>query len=110
MKNDRVHYAWATALFALPPSSAPRSWKKWYDSQSWRQKRRYRWFHRVNRWDDRVTDNQWPERLYAPDWVQKALCLVFGHHPERDQCGIPAHDFCAYCGKPMPNQAGGARE
>lgn len=26
-----------------------------------------------------------------------ALCEVIGHEVERDQCGIPDHDFCLWC-------------
>ena len=36
-----------------------------------------------------------------------ALCLIVGHSPIADQCGIPDHDYCAYCMKVMPGQ--GAR-
>lgn len=33
-------------------------------------------------------------------WI---LCKIYGHEPERDQCGIPEHDFCGWCNRPMPN-------
>lgn len=29
--------------------------------------------------------------------------FVGAHQPERDQCGIPAHDRCFWCGKSMPD-------
>lgn len=33
-------------------------------------------------------------------WI---LCKIYGHEPERDQCGIPEHDFCGWCNRSMPN-------
>jgi hypothetical protein len=29
--------------------------------------------------------------------------FVGAHEPERDQCGIPAHDYCVWCGTSTPN-------
>ena len=31
--------------------------------------------------------------------------LAGGHHASKDNCGIPEHDLCSFCGKSMPNQA-----
>lgn len=60
------------------------------------------------------------DEVYLPDWVDTkprldALlhglifewpCHVLGaHYAIGDQCGIPAHDYCAWCQKGMPNQA-----
>lgn len=37
---------------------------------------------------------------------KRVLCLLLGgHKPVRDQCGIPEHDFCIWCGDPMPHAA-----
>lgn len=36
-------------------------------------------------------------------WI---ACKAAGHEPERDPCGDPDHDHCAWCKKSMPNQAG----
>lgn len=53
----------------------------------------------------------------APDWVSDALdsvvvrpskwvlCQIYGHEPERDQCGMPEHDFCLWCNRSMPYMA-----
>lgn len=52
------------------------------------------------------------ERLHADwlwDWwplqpMHAAVCRVYGHRPERDQCGIPAHDYCGWCRASTPGQ------
>jgi hypothetical protein len=36
----------------------------------------------------------------------RELCDVTGHAPERDQCGIPEHDFCMWCQTRLPGAAG----
>jgi len=47
----------------------------------------------------------WPEFLWGVEpWWQRLGCLLFGHVPIPDQCGIPDHDYCAYCQKSMPGQ------
>lgn len=35
-------------------------------------------------------------------WI---LCKVYGHEATPDQCGIPEHDFCVWCNRPMPCMA-----
>lgn len=47
------------------------------------------------------TDKDWVERLHYP--LQRAICTIHGHVPERDQCMRPEHDFCLWCHKSMPN-------
>ncbi|HEY6018638.1 MAG TPA: hypothetical protein VIY48_01745 [Candidatus Paceibacterota bacterium] len=59
---------------------------------------------RAHRWlMFKFEDNKW----WAPWWLegllQKTLCFLTGHTPERDQCGIPDHDYCLWCQKSMPN-------
>lgn len=51
----------------------------------------------------------WSVQDRTEEAVKTVLCLVFGHRPTRDVCGMPAHDHCVSCGKPMPFAAGGAR-
>lgn len=34
----------------------------------------------------------------------KVVCLFYGHYIIGDQCGIPEHRYCTYCGKSMPNK------
>lgn len=37
------------------------------------------------------------------EWVHSLICRVNDQHwPERDQCGMPEHDYCLGCGRPMP--------
>ena len=36
----------------------------------------------------------------------RICCAIWGHQPERDQCGIPDHDFCLWCLRRMPGAAG----
>jgi hypothetical protein len=51
---------------------------------------------------------------WTPEWftttAARTCCRIWGHDPIADQCGIPAHDFCGWCQKTMPNQAPRARE
>ena len=56
-----------------------------------------------NRWDGKVPD--W--LLYSgwADWWWRAVCLIWSHSPICDQCNLPEHDYCAWCGKPMPGAA-----
>lgn len=64
---------------------------------------------------DRLGDRFGDSRVFAkwtgPLWavadrvesaVAKALCLVAGHEPVRDQCNRPEHDHCIWCKKLMP--------
>lgn len=51
--------------------------------------------------NDRIAD----ALLGVTEFAQKVLCRVLGHMPIADQCGIPAHDYCAWCNKSMPDQA-----
>lgn len=61
-----------------------------------------------------ITKLRWliESRTYDKDWFpwwiddvwQWILCQVFGHGPSPDHCGIPAHDYCVWCQKSMPNQ------
>lgn len=72
--------------------------------------------HRLRQW---LTDGQYDRWVVdAPDgnWRWKlgtaieepglrAICLIVGHDPEQDQCGIPEHDFCMTCRKLTPSKA-----
>ena len=49
-----------------------------------------------------TTDRPWLYRVEDP--LQRLLCVVFGHDPIRDECGLPEHDYCGWCLKPTPNQ------
>jgi hypothetical protein len=67
----------------------------------------------LSRWLwDIEPDRRWTEAEVNSDQledfeqrVKTWACEEFvgAHQPERDQCGIPAHDFCLWCGKSMPN-------
>lgn len=56
---------------------------------------RYKWAWAI--------EGRWPE---TPWWIlnlwQWLGCKLLGHVPIPDQCGIPDHDFCAWCQKSMP--------
>lgn len=58
---------------------------------------RFSWAH------SRRSDKLWEAFSFVEDQVAALLCRVYGHKPERDQCGIPEHDFCFYCKKRMPH-------
>lgn len=76
------------------------------DKKNWRQRLRKWLFWKVNNYDDWVYKTDKPDWMYVPDWPEAFFCTVLSaHYPEADQCGIPAHDFCLWCGKSMPNQA-----
>lgn len=42
-------------------------------------------------------------------WIAEAInwtaCKLLGHNAVPDHCGMPKHDFCAWCMKSMPFQA-----
>lgn len=59
-----------------------------------RRTRIHRWF--MFKFDDAP---------FSINWVHKIICLT-GHEPQRDQCGRPEHDHCAWCGKMMPLACG----
>lgn len=65
-----------------------------------------RWlFWRYDEFTDRLCEKDW-----APDWMfglpQRIFCAVLRQHqPIDDQCGLPDHDFCAWCHTPMPGKA-----
>jgi len=48
------------------------------------------------------TDKDWVDRLYDP--LQRIACFFTGHTPHRDECGLPEHDHCFWCWKPMPGK------
>ena len=65
------------------------------------------------RWHWTWEDPRW-DRI-APSWFLTAWkwigCnLLFGHMPISDQCNIPDHDYCGWCGKSMPRMAERVRE
>lgn len=66
-----------------------------------------RLFFRISELEDRICDKPWVKDWHfsITEGAQKALCLVLSHVPINDQCCIPEHDFCAYCGKSMPGKA-----
>jgi hypothetical protein len=39
------------------------------------------------------------------EWVNKALCIPFGHEVIADQCMKPEHDYCLYCNRLVPHGA-----
>lgn len=59
----------------------------------------------IDRWDDMAYDRDWPEWAYVPEVGGLALLcsLLRTHVVINDQCGKPAHRFCAYCRKRLPN-------
>lgn len=60
------------------------------------------WRHQEG-WPDRLLDNgvfNW-----ATDRFADLGCWFAGHDPVPDQCGIPEHDFCAWCMRLLPGQA-----
>jgi hypothetical protein len=76
------------------------------EKKNWRQRLRVWLFWRVNNYDDWVYKTDKPDWMYVPHWPETFFCtILFAHQPEGDQCGMPAHDFCLWCGKSMPNQA-----
>lgn len=38
--------------------------------------------------------------------VLDIFCRAYGHDIIDDQCGIPAHRFCVYCGQLCPSEEG----
>ncbi len=48
---------------------------------------------------NRSTD--WP--VWVPTWIYRMWrCGIYGHRPVPEHCSLPAHNFCAFCNKPMP--------
>lgn len=43
--------------------------------------------------------------LWMYDALARTCCFLVGHEPERDMCGKPEHDYCAWCLKPQPGRA-----
>jgi hypothetical protein len=37
--------------------------------------------------------------------LKAAFCAQLGHKPTIDHCGLPEHDYCAYCLELTPGQA-----
>ena len=87
-----------------PVSAHRAAWRQWYESLTLIEKVRYRVVYKIRHVEEWLDD-----RYDYPEWndAEKVLPLVciltLGHTPTPDQCGIPAHDFCAYCGKATPN-------
>lgn len=42
------------------------------------------------------------QRVLVEVPLRRGLCLLLGHLPDRDQCGLPEHDYCVWCMKLMP--------
>jgi hypothetical protein len=49
------------------------------------------------------SDPFWTAYEFIEKNIAKVLCRIYGHRPERDQCGRPEHDFCLICNKLIPN-------
>ena len=88
------------------------TWQSWYDSLDRKGKIHYKFSAWLCRVEDRYNDltDKYPklekEFVYtAIYWPKRKVCLIIGHNPTMDHCGIPAHDYCSSCGKLMPNQA-----
>lgn len=56
---------------------------------------------KIHFWLDSLPYSLWWVNVFG-NW---ATCKILGHVPIADQCGIPNHDFCAYCMKSMPGKA-----
>lgn len=39
------------------------------------------------------------------EWVNRLVCLVYGHESIADQCNMPAHDYCWSCRTLTPGRA-----
>jgi hypothetical protein len=67
------------------------------------------WFFTGDWWWNRLegkVPELWLERVAtATEWLQKPICAVMGHIPERDQCNLPEHDYCICCQRLMPGAA-----
>jgi hypothetical protein len=80
----------------------------WYAGLSRNDRARY-WVGRWgNAWDEWLCEQ--PSWLSDQDWLyyfdggwSRAACILLGHYPTPDHCGIPAHDYCSTCSKSMPN-------
>lgn len=84
-------------------------WLNWYAAKPLRYRIHYRinmqWV-RFEDWlsgkDGWLTEQDW---MYQQDgWLGRRLCDVLGHKAVPDQCNIPAHDYCVWCGKSMPRK------
>ena len=63
-------------------------------------------FRLTERADDALFDASGRVWNVVPwDGLHRVSCLLLGHVPIPDQCGLAAHDRCAYCGTPMPGAA-----
>jgi hypothetical protein len=60
------------------------------------------WWDRLERWVSVSTLERIDMVVQA---LQRPLCWLLGHQPERDQCNLPEHDYCLFCQKSMPGQA-----
>lgn len=73
--------------------------------------RRQWWHHKASRAARRLEDRidtkfDFPKwNNYTQEITQRPLCFFLGHEAISDQCGMPEHDFCAYCTKSTPNKA-----
>lgn len=57
-------------------------------------------YDRIPEW---VPANWWDMvETVVEDPAKWILCKIYGHSPEGDQCGIPAHDFCIWCNRSIP--------
>lgn len=72
-----------------------------------RERLHRRMFHAITRFEDRICEKSWVRDWHfsITEGTQKVLCVMLGHVPISDQCCIPEHDFCAFCGKSMPGAA-----
>lgn len=62
----------------------------------------------LEEWGDWICDKPWSKDwMYLEDWdwLQKFLCLFWGHYVIADHCGMPEHDYCRGCGQLMPGKA-----
>lgn len=80
------------------------------------RKRRYSDFRQRLRfqvqenWFDLCEKRGWPDWVWditdgPVDFIIRIVCKIKGHEPIPDNCGIPAHDYCAWCMKSTPGQA-----
>lgn len=67
----------------------------------------HKWlFFKIEHADDWMYDHMGRVWGWIP-WrgLNRIACFALGHVPISDTCCLPAHDFCAYCGKTMPGAA-----
>lgn len=58
------------------------------------------WYSRMAKRIDPVWNRQ---EMYVEMPGRWVMCQLFGHQPEDDQCMIPSHRYCIWCGISMPN-------